>query len=77
MPRAATHSLEALVEAGWEGPAVEANSTVSGIAAEGRVQDMLESLPARYREVLTYQFLLGYSVRETALSVGVTETNVK
>ncbi len=75
--RAATHSVETLVEAGWEGPVGEERSTLSGSAAEERVQAILQSLPAQYREVLTYRFLLNLSVRETAVSMGVTETNVK
>jgi RNA polymerase sigma-70 factor (ECF subfamily) len=64
--RAATHSLNNVLEAGWEGP-----------AAEDRVQDILQSLPVRYREVLTYRFLLHLSVRETAVSMDLTEANVK
>jgi RNA polymerase sigma-70 factor, ECF subfamily len=75
--RAATYSLDDLFEAGWEGPAGEEGSTLSSSAAENRVQDILQSLPARYREVLTYRFLLNLSVRETALSMDLTEANVK
>ena len=75
--RAATHSLNNLLEAGWEGPAVEEGSTLSSSAAEDRVQDILQSLPVRYREVLTYRFLLHLSVRETAVSMDLTENNVK
>ena len=75
--RAGTQSLEMLVEAGWEGPAAETRSTLSSSAAEDRVQDILQSLPARYREVLTYRFLLNLSLRETALTMDLTETNVK
>lgn len=74
---ATTHSLEQLVEAGWEGPAVEEGSTLSSSAAQDRVHDILQALPARYREVLTCRFLLNLSVRETAASMGLTETNVK
>ena len=65
-----------MVEADWEGPAIEERSPLTDNAAD-RIQDILESLPARYREVLTYRFLLSLSVRETAISMGVTETNVK
>ena len=75
--RAATHSLDDLLEAGWEGPAVEEESTQSSSAAENRVQDILQSLPARYREVLTYRFLINLSIRETAVSMDLTATNVK
>src|SRR5437660_939554 len=66
--RAATQSLDGLLEAGWEAPAVEEESTLSSSAAENRVEDILRSLPARYREVLTYRFLLNLSIRETAVS---------
>ena len=72
--RAATHSLEALVEAGWEGPS-DADPPQSSVA--GRVEDILQSLPKRDREVLTCRFLLNLSVRQTAVSMGVTETNVR
>jgi RNA polymerase sigma-70 factor, ECF subfamily len=72
--RATTHSLEALVEAGWEGPS-DADPPQSSVA--GRVEDILQSLPERDREVLTCRFLLNLSVRQTAVSMGVTETNVR
>jgi RNA polymerase sigma-70 factor (ECF subfamily) len=49
---------------------------VESRAAE-RVEDILQALPERDREVLTCRFLLHLSVRQTALSMGVTETNVK
>ncbi len=75
--RAATHSLDDLLEAGWEGPVVKEGSTLSSSAAENRVQDILQSLPARYREVLTYRFLLNLSIRETAVSMDLAEANVK
>jgi RNA polymerase sigma-70 factor (ECF subfamily) len=65
-----------LVEAGWEGPSDADPPLVTGEAAE-RVEDILQALPERDREVLTYRFLLHLSLRETALSMGVTETNVK
>ncbi|MDE3075388.1 MAG: sigma-70 family RNA polymerase sigma factor [Chloroflexota bacterium] len=47
---------------------------------EGReqlVQELLDRLPANYRDVLNHRFLKRYSVKETALSLGITETNVK
>ena len=74
---APTNSLEELVEAGWEGPATEEGFTLPSSAAADRVQSILLSLPARYREVLTCRFLLNLSVRETAVIMGLTETNVK
>jgi RNA polymerase sigma-70 factor (ECF subfamily) len=74
--RAATHSLEVLVEAGWEGPSdADPPLMTSGVAE--RVETILQALPKRDREVLTCRFLLHLSVRETALSMGVTEANVK
>ena len=72
--RVATHSLEELVEAGWEGQ-VDANPVRS--RAADRVEDILQTLPERDREVLTCRFLLNLSIRETAVSMGLTETNVK
>lgn len=42
-----------------------------------RVQQILESLPPNYREVLHYRFLKRYSVKETAAAMRLTETNVK
>jgi len=74
--RVATHSLEALVEAGWEGP-TDADPPLLGSEAAEHVEDILQALPQRDREVLTCRFLLHLSVGETALSLGVTETNVK
>ncbi len=75
--RAGTQSLEMLVEAGWEGPAAEEGVPLASSSAEDRVQGILKSLPARYREVLTYRFLLNLSIGETAVSMDLTETNVK
>jgi RNA polymerase sigma-70 factor, ECF subfamily len=74
--RAATHSLEALVAAGWESPS-DADPPLVKSSVADRVEDILQSLSERDREVLTCRFLLHLSVRETALSMGVTEANVK
>jgi RNA polymerase sigma-70 factor, ECF subfamily len=69
-------SLDAMLEAGWEGPAeVEVIATSSG--AEERVERLLRALPEKYREVLKCRFLLKLSVKATALQMGVTEANVK
>lgn len=69
-------SLDAMLEAGWEGPAeVEVIATSSG--AEERVERLLQALPEKYREVLKCRFLLKLSVKATALKMGVTEANVK
>ena len=74
--RVATHSLDELVEAGWEGPS-DVDLPPGGSEAAERVEEILQALPERDREVLTCRFLLHLSVRQTALSMGVTETNVK
>ena len=69
-------SLDAMLEAGWEGPAeVEVITTSS--RAEERVERLLLALPEKYREVLKCRFLLKLSVKATALKLGVTEANVK
>jgi RNA polymerase sigma-70 factor (ECF subfamily) len=41
------------------------------------VQQILRALPEHQREVLTCRFLLNLSIKETALRLGLTETNVK
>ena len=74
--RVSTNSLEELLEAGWEGPADEEPAAVSNQPAE-RVRRILQALPEHYREVLTCRFLLNLSIKETALSMGLTEANVK
>jgi RNA polymerase sigma-70 factor (ECF subfamily) len=41
------------------------------------VEDVLASLPARYRAVLELRFLRGYSIQETAAELGITPENAK
>ena len=69
-------SLDSLLETGWEGPAekeaVDFNDTPATC-----VQHLLSALPAQYREVLICRFLLNLSVKETALKMAVTESNVR
>jgi RNA polymerase sigma-70 factor, ECF subfamily len=72
----ATSSLEALLEAGWEGPA-EGDLFGIGARAIERLQRLLQALPERYQEVLTCRFLLGLSIRETAVRMNLAEGNVK
>ena len=74
--RIGTSSLEALLEAGWEGPAESENVAINTNPAE-RVQRLLQALPEHHREVLTCRFLLNFSIRETAMRMGLTEANVK
>ena len=45
--------------------------------AAGRVETLLSTLPENYRRVLELRFLRGYSVRETARELGLSEANVK
>ena len=74
--RVSTSSLDELLEAGWEGPADEEPALISSGPAE-RVQRILSALPEHYREVLTCRFLLNFSIKETAVRMGLTEANVK
>jgi RNA polymerase sigma-70 factor (ECF subfamily) len=74
--RAPTNSLDALLEVGWEIPNKDATLGTNNSPVE-RVQRILQQLPKRYKEVLTYRFLLKLTLSEAALIMGVTETNVK
>ncbi|MGH2508751.1 MAG: RNA polymerase sigma factor [Ktedonobacteraceae bacterium] len=74
--RISTSSLEALLDAGWEGPAEHGDISINTNPAE-RVQRLLQALPEHHREVLTCRFLLNLSIRETAVRMGLTEANVK
>jgi RNA polymerase sigma-70 factor (ECF subfamily) len=67
-------SLDHLLLAGWEAAAHE---TTPMTDASERAQRILDRLPPRYRDVLTYRFLLNYSVRETADQMHLSEANVK
>ena len=69
-------SLDAMLEAGWEGPA-EVEMIATSSEAEERVERLLQALPEKYREVLKCRFLLKLSVKATAIHMGVTEANVK
>ncbi len=70
------NSLDDLLEGGWEGPAEESGKAKSE-RPEMRVRCLLQKLPERYRQVLTYRFLLNYSIRETATKMQLSEANVK
>lgn len=70
------HSLDELLEAGWEGPA-ELDPPPRIAAPQDRVAHILDRLPDHYREVLTCRFLLNLSIKETALRMGLSEANVK
>lgn len=70
------HSLDDLLEAGWEGPA-ESQPVAASATPQDRVRRLLEQLPEHYRDVLTYRFLLNLSIKETAARMGLSEANVK
>ena len=74
--RGTTSSLDDLLEAGWEGPVDEGAALVNNGGTE-LVQNILQTLPERDREVLTSRFLLNLSIRETAVRMGLTEANAK
>lgn len=70
------NSLDDLLDAGLELPAEEQARTDTG-ATDRRVERILAQLPERYRDVLTYRFLRNYSIKETAVALGISEANVK
>ncbi len=74
--RALTSSLEVRLEVGWEGPTGEVIVGTNELAAV-QVNNLLQALPERYREVLSCRFLFNLSIRETAATMGVSEANVK
>ena len=74
--RALISSLDVRLEVGWESPSEEVIVRTNDLAAE-RVGNLLQTLPERYREVLSCRFLLNLSIRETAATMGVSEANVK
>jgi RNA polymerase sigma-70 factor, ECF subfamily len=74
--RLSTDSLDVLLDGGWEGPGASQSVAVSLNPTE-RVQQILAALPKHYREVLNCRFLLNFSIKETAATLGLTEANVK
>lgn len=75
--RLSMSSLEVLLETGWEGPAENEDEPSEFSSMADYVQCILQALPERDREVLTCRFLLGLSIRETAVRMGLTEGNTK
>ncbi len=74
--RVSASSLEELLDNGWEGPAEEESAAMNS-KPEDLVRRILQALPEHYREVLTCRFLLNLSIRDTAIRMGLTESNVK
>ena len=68
-------SLDSLLEAGWDEPMEE--TSLESESASDTVQDILQVLSERDREVLTFRFLLHLSIRETASKMGLTEASIK
>jgi len=70
--RLPTGSLDALLNAGWDGSAageLAMDSVVSSHPSE-RVKHLMQALPEYYCEVLNCRFLLNLSKRETATQLG-------
>jgi RNA polymerase sigma-70 factor (ECF subfamily) len=76
LDRLSTRSPEELLEIGWEALEVEGTTTANARTAD-RVERLLQALPQRYREVLTCRFLHNLSLKDTALQMGITLSNVK
>jgi RNA polymerase sigma-70 factor (ECF subfamily) len=74
--RLRVNSLDDLLESGWEGP-IEESGDLRSYHPDLRAQRLLEQLPARYRDVLTFRFLMNYTIRETAERMQLSEANVK
>jgi RNA polymerase sigma-70 factor (ECF subfamily) len=72
--RLRTDSLDILLAGGWE---AAAEGSPAPDPPDERVRRLLQRLPPRYREVLTYRFLLNCSIKETADTMLLTEANVK
>lgn len=70
-----TDSLDTMLALGFEARSESVSSPRE--APDERVATILARLPPRYREVLTFRFLLNYSIRETAEEMRLSEANVK
>jgi RNA polymerase sigma-70 factor, ECF subfamily len=69
-------SLDDLLDAGFELPANEQAQMDTSVTNQ-RVERILAVLPERYRAVLTYRFLLHYSIKQAAAALGMSKANVK
>lgn len=69
-------SLDDLLAAGWDSQQDTGQFPVDQ-SAGGRVRWILSQLPERYRDVLTFRFLLNCSLKETAARMNLSEANVK
>lgn len=69
-------SLDDLLAAGWDSP-LASGQPDGDQSATTRAERILHQLPERYREVLSFRFLLNCSLKETAARMNLTEANVK
>jgi RNA polymerase sigma-70 factor (ECF subfamily) len=75
--RLRTFSLDDMLAEGWDGPSATAAPEAEDPAPLAQVEAILEQLPPNQRDVLRCRFLLNYSIKETALHLGLSEANVK
>jgi RNA polymerase sigma-70 factor (ECF subfamily) len=69
-------SLDTLLTTGWEAAAGKGGAEPREHHSR-QVEQILSRLPVRYREVLTYRFLLCCTIKETAERMSLSEANVK
>lgn len=77
LARFVTPSPEELLETDWDTSSDESPERTAADTAYQQVQRLLQTLPPLSRAVLIYRFLLNFSVRGTALQLGLTQANVK
>lgn len=68
-------SLEEWV--GREDEPIETEAAQDNNRAEAHLQAILQQLPEDYRLILEYRFLRGYSIKETAAALQISESNAK
>ncbi len=56
---------------------IELDEAPPNVAAEDAAKALLAQLPPDYRSVLEYRFLHGYSIKETAEALHISESNAK
>ncbi|MBV8528053.1 MAG: sigma-70 family RNA polymerase sigma factor [Candidatus Dormibacteraeota bacterium] len=71
------HRQGAVVVEATEASAAPEDDVASPEDGRSEVDGLLARLSASHREVLELRFLRGYSIRETALEMGITVTNAK
>lgn len=63
----------------WYGSTEQALTDVESDngAVEQKLQRILDQLPNEYRSILEYRFLRGYTIKESATALGISESNAK